>query len=247
MRPLPPGVEASAWLHGSSAFTTVRTRWGQPLHPETHLARLSDTCTFLGLPAPTGPWPELEAWPWGLLRLTTTAEGTFWSHRPLSPVPRPEDGVRVHLTGMQVHPPLARHKTGNYLPYLLAGREAAQAGAFEGWLTDGAGRLVDGSRTSPLLELEGRLIVPSGGLPGIIRTAFLAHTPFEERPVSTSELLHLTRAWICGSGVGVVPVREITGGGWHLTLPVVWPDVTDPALIWPHITEAGGEVSPTAR
>lgn len=246
MKPLPSELDRSAWLHGASAFTTLRTQRGEPLYPETHLARLADTCAFLDLPAPDEAWPRLEAWPWGLLRLTATAEGTFWSHRPLDPGPCPGGGVRVHLTASQVHPQLARHKTGNYLPYLLAGREAARAGAFEGWLTNGAGQLVDGGRTSPLLELGGRLVVPAGGLPGLTRAAFLVGRPFVERPVATSELPSVTRAWMCGSGVGVVPVREITGEGWSLPLPAQWPNVSDPALVWPHTTEEGGEVSPTA-
>ncbi|SMB94432.1 aminotransferase class IV [Deinococcus hopiensis] len=248
MKPLPPALEHSAGLHGATAFTTLRTHWGEPLHAKAHLARLSDTCTFLDLPAPEGDWPRLETWRWGLLRLTVAAEGTFWSHRPLQPGRRPEEGVRVHLTSGQVHPQLAGHKTGNYLPYLLAGREAARARAFEGWLTDSAGRLVDGGRTSPLLEVGGRLIVPQGGLPGITRAAFLAGRPFEQRSVAVEELLHLTRAWICGSGVGVVPVREISGPGGKLTLTARWPDPVDPALGWPEEPRsAGGEVSPTAR
>ncbi|GAA5513318.1 hypothetical protein Dcar01_02051 [Deinococcus carri] len=233
MRPLPTGVDASAWLHGATAFTTVRTRWGVPLLWEAHLARLARTCTFLGLPTPEGGPLALDPLPWGLLRLTATAGGVFWSHRPIQPGPRPSGGVSVCVTGMQVHPQLAAHKTGNYLPSLLAGQAAAAAGAFEGWLTDAAGQVVDGGRTSPLLELGGRLVVPAGGLPGLTRAAFLTGRAFEERPVPVAELPHVTRAWICGSGVGVVPVSELVGEGWRLSLPAAWPDVTDPALVWP--------------
>ncbi|WP_034384938.1 aminotransferase class IV [Deinococcus sp. YIM 77859] len=233
MRPLPPHLEQSAWLHGAAAFTTVRTRWGVPLLWTAHLARLTATCTWLGLPVPQGEPPALEPLPWGLLRLTATPEGLFWSHRCLQPGPRPFGGVRVQLTGVQVHPQLAAHKTANHLPYLLAGREAAQADAFEGWLTDGDGNLVDGGRTSPLVELQGRLVVPSGGLPGLTRAHFLRGQTFEERPVPVNALPHASRAWVCGSGVGVVPVREIVGDGWRVTLPVRWPDLRDPALVWP--------------
>lgn len=233
MRPLPPALDTGAWLHGATAFTTVRTRWGDPLLWEAHLARLAATCAWLGLPAPDGGRPILDPLPWGLLRLTATPDGLFWSHRPLRPGPRPARGVSVRVTRQQVHPGLAGHKTGNFLPYLLAGREAARAGAFEGWLTNAAGNVVDGGRTSPLLELGGRLVLPAGGLPGITRAAFLKGQAFEERPVAVSELPHVTRAWVCGSGVGVVPVCEIIGEGWQMTSPAVWPDVTDPALLWP--------------
>ncbi|WP_026332191.1 aminotransferase class IV [Deinococcus apachensis] len=233
MRPLPPGVDASAWLHGATAFTTVRTHWGTPLLWEAHLARLAETRAFLGLPTPEEEFPPLDPFPWGLLRLTATVDGLFWSHRPLSPGPRPAEGVCVQVTRQQVHPQFARHKTGNYLPYLLAGREATRAGAFEGWLTDAAGNVVDGARTSPLLEVAGRLVVPSGGLPGLTRAAFLAGREFEERPVAVPELPRVTRAWLCGSGVGIVPVREIAGEGWQVVLPTVWPEVSHAALVWP--------------
>ncbi|MEF2278194.1 aminotransferase class IV [Deinococcus sp. YIM 134068] len=232
MRPLPPAVDAGAWLHGATAFTTVRTHHGQPLLWAAHLARLANTCAFLGLPAPEAEFPRLAPLPWGLLRLTVTPDGTFWSQRPLDPGPRPVGGVRVVLTLRRVHPDLAGHKTGNYLPYLLAGRDAA-AGAFEGWLTDHAGHVVDGGRTSPLLELGGRLVVPAGGLPGVTRTAFLHGQSYEERPVRAEELREVARVWICGSGVGVVPVREVAGEGWCVSLPAEWPETTDAALVWP--------------
>lgn len=59
----------------------------------------------------------------------------------------------MRLTDIQVHPQLAAHKTGNYLPYRLAMGRAGDA--FEGWLVGPEGTLADGSRTSPLLELGG--------------------------------------------------------------------------------------------
>lgn len=43
----------------------------------------------------------------------------------------------------------------------------------------------------------------------------------------------MTRAWICGSGVGVVPVWGIVGEGLSLNLPVEWPRTENAALIWP--------------
>lgn len=231
MKPLPPELDSPAWLHGATAFTTVRTRRGEALRWPAHLERLRQTCAFLGLPAPNADLPTLEPWPWGLLRVTVGTEGTFWTHRPLTSGPRPEGGVRVRLTDIQVHPQLAAHKTGNYLPYRLATGRAGDA--FEGWLVGPEGTLADGSRTSPLLELGGRLVVPAGGLPSVTRAVFLEGRDWSERPVHPSELPAVTRAWICGSGVGVVPVREIVGEGWSLSLPVEWPQTDDPALVWP--------------
>lgn len=231
MKPLPPELDHPAWLHGLTAFTTVRTCGGEALRWPAHLARLRQTCAFLGLPAPANVLPTLEPWPWGLLRVTVGAEGTFWTHRPLTPGPRPEGGVRVRLTGLQVHPQLAAHKTGNYLPYRLAMQEAGDA--FEGWLVGPEGTLADGSRTAPLLELGGGLVVPAGGLPSVTRAAYLEGREWTERAVHGAELPSVTRAWLCGSGVGIVPVREIVAEAWSVTVPVRWPETGDPALVWP--------------
>ncbi|WP_309573166.1 aminotransferase class IV [Deinococcus sp.] len=231
MKLLPDGLDSPAWLHGESAFTTIRTHHGRPLLWEAHVARLEHTCALLGLPTPDPALPALDALPWGLLRLTVTAAGTFWSHRPLRPGPRPDGGVLVRLTDVQVHPQLGAHKTGNYLPYRLAAQEAAPA--FEGWLTDAWGHVVDGSRTSPLFELDGQLVCPLGGLPGVTRAAFLADLPHDRRAVQVADLARVTGAWVCGSGVGIVPVGEIVGPGLAVSLPARWPRTLNDALVWP--------------
>ncbi|UQN06873.1 aminotransferase class IV [Deinococcus sp. QL22] len=230
---LPALLDDPAWLHGASAFTTVRTRHGAALNWAAHWARLAGTCAFLGLPTPESEVPELETFAWGLLRITATAGGSFALHRPLAPGPRPAAGVHIHLTDIQPHPQLAAHKTGNYLPYRLAAQQTATAGAFEGWLLDATGHVVDGSRTSPLLEIGGRLVLPAGGLPGLTRATFLDGQEYETRPVAAAELPEVTRAWICGAGVGIVPVQEITGAGLRLLLPVQWPQVQVAGLVWP--------------
>ena len=90
---------------------------------------------------------------------------------------------------------------------------------------------MDGSRTSPLLEMAGALVVPEGGLPSVTRAAYLRGRPHVTRPVHTRDLWQVTRAWLCGSGTGLVPVRRIEG---HTAdLPVHWPAPHDPALGWP--------------
>ncbi|GGM14332.1 aminotransferase class IV [Deinococcus aerophilus] len=235
MKPLPPHLDAPAWLHGATAFTTVRTHRGAARLWPQHLARLRATCAFLDLPGPDPALPPLEPWSWGLLRVTVAGGGTFWSHRPLQPGPRPAGGVNVRLTGVRVHPQLAAHKTGNYLPSRLAARQSGDA--FEGWLRGEDDTLADGTRTSPLLELDGTLVLPAGGLPGVTRAAFVQGLGVAdratERPVLLAELSRVTRAWVCGSGVGVVPVRRIMGEDWTRDLKVSWPETEAPALVWP--------------
>ena len=240
MKPLPADLGGAATLHGLSAFSTVRTRLGRPLLLAEHLTRLSATCTFLGLPAPEYAPPPLEPLPWGLLRLTVTTQGTFWSHLPLSPPVVPAFGVSVRLTDIQVHPQLGGHKTGNYLPYLLARREAEAHGAFEGLLTGGAGNIADASRSGLLFRSDEGWFVPEGGLPSVTRAAWLNELGLAEpghsvtvRPVPVGVLRQARHVWLCGSGVGIVPVGRIAGDGWEQIYAADWPQTRHPALVIP--------------
>ena len=246
MKPLPADLGSAATLHGLSAFTTVRTRLGRPLLLAEHLARLAATCVFLGLPAPEDDLPLLEALPWGLLRLTVTTQDTFWTHLPLSPPVVPALGVSVRLTDIQIHPQLGRHKTGNYLPYLLARREAEAHGAFEGLLTGGAGHIADASRSGLLFRSDEGWFVPEAGLPSVTRSAWLAELGLTEseraatvRPVPLDLLRQARHVWLCGAGIGIVPVGRITGGtvntgdGWEQTYAADWPQTRHPALVIP--------------
>ena len=235
MKPLPAELNTSAALHGLSAFATLRTRHGQPLLVAEHLARLADTCTLLSLPPPETGLPVLEDFPWGLLRLTVSAEGTFYGHRPLPPPAVPAGGVSVWLGRLQVHPQLGRHKTGNYLPYLLAGQEAQTRGDFEGLLSDHLGHVTDGSRSGLLIRHGEHWTVPSGGLPSVTRAAWLDElgVPISVSAITPSMLRETRHVWLCGTGVGVVPVGRIAASGWTQCYEVCWPETQHLALVIP--------------
>ncbi|WP_425145464.1 aminotransferase class IV [Deinococcus sp.] len=235
MRALPPDLDSPAALHGLSAFTAVRTRHGEALLLETHLERLRGTCTLLGLPAPDADLPELDALPWGLLHLIVTEAGTYFSHRPLLPPAVPPTGAGVLLSRFQIHPQLGRHKTGNYLPYVLAEREAVLAGFFEGLLIDRVGNAVDGSRTGLLLRVEGRYLMPDGGLPSVTRAELLRElgTEAQAAPLSSTLLQQAERLWLCGSSVGVVPVVYLKADDWAKDYQAQWVATDNPALTRP--------------
>ena len=233
MRPLLNKLNHPEWLHGHTAFTTLRTQDGKALLWPQHLQRLKNTCTFLSLPQPQEKLPKLEPLPSGLLRITVTWNGTFYSHKALNLGPKPEQGVTVYLTDMTVHSVLGHHKTGNYLPYRLAQQQAVNHEAFEGWLQNAEGDMVDGSRTSPLFQIGKHLILPTGGLPSVTRAFFIKDRPVARRPVHSNELENVTQAWICGSGLGVVPVAEIKTPTLHSWIRTPWPQTDHPALLWP--------------
>ena len=231
---LPPELHHPAWLHGLSAFTSVRLCQGAPQFWPEHRTRLAATCALLELVEPPEHLeisPEAATPEFALLRLTVTEAGRFVSWRPLGG--RACGGVHVHLSSQQVHPQWGHHKTGNYLPYVLALREARRSGAFEGLLTDAAGYIVDGSRSSLLARIGGELVVPEGGLSSVTRQATLQERgePWAVRPLSLADLAGAEALWLCGSGVGVRPVSRLSGPGGSLEFRVETVQTQHPGLV----------------
>ncbi len=212
-RPPEPGEDPGRVL----VFTTVRLLPGGPRWWSDHARRLSRDAEAFGLAAP--PWAEVERHladgsvpVRGLLvRIGLTARTWVLAARP---VPAPDrdphrHGLPAIVTGHRVPTPLARHKVGARAPWDAALREARRRGAWEALVMDEEGRLVDGSRTSPLLWAGKRLVVPEGGLPGITRRHVIdrARTlgiPVETRPVAPGELAG-AELLLAGTGVGLVP------------------------------------------
>lgn len=206
----------------------MRVQQGEALLWQRHLERLNHTCHFLGL-TPPDPAPHLEHMRERintlerdfLYRLTVTPEGSFGTVRPAPPILLPS--VAVWLSSLEVHPQLGLHKTGNYLPYLLALREAKANDCFEGLLSLGfhlGSHWVDGSRAAFLLDLDGVLVSPKGGLPSVTRAHVLQDLPHLERWVGLEDLARAQHAWLLGSGVGVLPIHTFRGEGVSLELEV---------------------------
>jgi len=213
-----PLARSSALLHGLSAFTTVRVQDGVPLLWDRHLERLSSTCALLELPEPDFA-QHLEhlshiALSDALYRLTVTQEGSYGLYRALEPASL--SPVTVWLSEMQIHSQLAAHKTGNYLPYALASREAERQNCFEALLRSKNGaHVVDGSRSALLLERGGHFIVPQGGLPSVTRDAFLELHGLQgtlEQLITLEDLRKVEHVWLLGSGMGMRAVKRVR---WH--------------------------------
>lgn len=203
--------------HGAFVFTTVRLVNGKPLWIDKHLNRLKQHSEDLGLGFPGFDKLETELAKHQsnqglhLLRLVCSGDYVDSSLRPLIPPTREDyqQGVRVHISSIQIHPQLGRYKTGNYLSYHLAKKEADSEGAFEGLLLDSAGHVVEGSRSSLLLFQDDILYSLQGGLAGITRDKVLekagelglqtARGFFGPEQI-TGQLL------LAGTGMGLVPV-----------------------------------------
>lgn len=242
------------FLYGDGLFETMRIGAGRALHLDEHLNRLASGVAFLGIPCPplgelreavaaTVAANEVEE---GSLRLTLTGgEGSgpdpVFGTRPTlvvsakSGIPyRAEQylaGFRAHVVSLRrdQSSPLCRVKSLNYLPNLLARREAREAGCDEGLFLNLEGNLSEGTVSNLFLWEKGhspfgrepawRLITPgegSGLLPGIMRRAVMevarrAGYDVLEEEVPLTRLLKSDEAFLTNSLMQIMPLVAVGG------------------------------------
>jgi branched-chain amino acid aminotransferase len=143
-------------------------------------------------------------------RLCLTGTG-----RPIGPEPACWRAISAPFA----HPgpaPWGGAKVTNHLLFALARTRASEAGADEALLFDGSGRLVEGSRTSPLfVGPDERLCTPPlarGGVAGvgleILREKFPGLAPAD---LQRSDVSNLRELLVLNSVRGPVPVAELDG------------------------------------
>jgi branched-chain amino acid aminotransferase len=235
------------FLYGDSVFEVLRTYGGVPFALGEHLARLrrSGERVFIDMPVdeatfareveaavrasgneesesyvrivvtrgsgPIGLDPELAGAP---LRVVVV--------EPVSPPPRAAyvDGVAaitVRTRRIADDTAAAGAKLSNYLPNLLAVREAKARGAHEAIVVDAAGRVVEGASSNVFVVGGGRLATPpesAGILPGITRAHVIAAArtlavPVEEREVKQDELYAADEVFITSSIRELLPVVRV--------------------------------------
>ena len=188
--------------YGDGLFETVAVRLGQPLRWKSHLTRLGEGATRLGIPMPAvGLWEADLARLLGaatpervvLKLILTRGVGGRGYAPPAAPKPtrivhlsdwptwpgtHAETGIVVRLcaTRLGINPTLAGVKHLNRLEQVLAARELAATGADEGLMLDCDGRLIEGVRTNVFMVVEDRLVTPSlsrCGVRGVMRDALI--------------------------------------------------------------------------
>lgn len=202
---------------GYSVFTTLLMKDHQPQHLDLHLDRLKQHAAALSIAYPGDETlkkailqlPHTQAMQ--RLRLTLLPTEHTVTLTPFTPPTKHDyEGVRVHVSGYQVHPQLAHFKTGCYLPYRLAHLEAQAQRAFEGLLCDAQGHVVDGSRSSLIQVLGNTMVLAAGGLLGITRALVAEQatkTGFEVQKQQVSrDQLSIGQWLLAGTGIGLVPV-----------------------------------------
>ena len=107
--------------------------------------------------------------------------------------------------------PAAGAKLGNYLPNLLAMREAKARDAQEALVLDSRGHVVEGASSNVFVVQGGRVVTPpesAGILPGITRARLMAAAPvlgiaLEERDLLPSDLHAAEEVFVSSS------IREV--------------------------------------
>lgn len=236
---------------GDGLFETLRAYGGRPFRLEAHLARLEEGAAVLHIPLPlprariaAAAHETLAANNLGdrdaAIRITLSrGPGARGLLPPATPEPtlmitaaahepapaRPFSAVIVGIRRNE-HSPLSRLKPLSYLDNVLAQREAAERGADEALLLNGAGRLACAARANLFVVRAGVLLTPpasEGVLPGIARAEVLAiaaalgisarEAPLERDALADAEEAFVSNSLIEVAGLGAVDGRAINGGG----------------------------------
>jgi branched-chain amino acid aminotransferase len=230
-------------LYGDGLFETLRGQRGKALYLNRHLRRLSQSMAALRFPAqPPLAWEQIID---GLLQrngletrlarikiLVTrgvsaglglprdsrpTLLVTAAPYRPPTPA-QYDAGWRLHAFGKGYAPPLAGHKTLNYLYFLMARQAALDAGAHEALILDFQSRPVESATASLIFEKNGRWFTPKGPycLPGISLEVLCELFSEDGQQVhavcaTLNDLMSADRLWAINSLMGIMPVTRIDG------------------------------------
>jgi len=228
-------------LYGDGVFETLRAQDGQPLFLQDHLTRLKHSLAALRI-----PWPQDMVWREVLVELLRrnrldsgaaavkilvtrgATEGLglprpqqptlLLTARPYTPPTASEyaAGWRLHIMTAGYAPPLARHKTLNYLYFLVARQSALDAGADDAVIVDPLGLVTETAAGSLLARTCGRWWRPASSyqLTGttVARVSELLREVGHEVSVRAGTVADLQQAetvWVTNSLIGIMPVRQI--------------------------------------
>jgi len=234
-----------SFLYGDGLFETLRVFNGKPFRWGQHMARLQQGAEFLKIPLPftqerlrdfASSLVARNRMPDSLLRLTLSRGVGVRGYSPkgaqspvlvmsLHPAPALEAGnsLRWRLitssSRLPANEPLARFKTCNKLPQILARSEADSLNADEALLLNTNGHVVEAS-SSNLFWIQNGTIrtppLPSGILPGVTRAVVLelcSRIGLEAREASVrlKQLRHAEGVFLSLSTVGIAESISLDG------------------------------------
>jgi len=235
------------FLYGDGVYETLRAYGGRIFMLAQHLARLQRSARLIGLELPISEkdWPPLlgeaiqrNRLDDGYLRITVSrGEGEIGLDpalcrrptvvilaMPFKPYPGHLFQEGVHLAIVPVRRNLVaalspQIKSLNFLNNILAKREAAKAGAFDGLMLNAEGHLTECTASNLFFVQAGRLCTPSvdcGILDGITREVVMRlareqSLPVEEGRYSADRLRQAEECFLTNTTMEIMPVRELDG------------------------------------
>lgn len=229
------------FLYGDGLFETMRAQQGEILYPDNHIERLHQSLEKLRITlTPKPPWIDISR---ELMRQNALTKETAsvkvivsrgecpgmglpTSTRPTVCITArqyapPTDaayrqGWSLHIYDEGFSPPLAAHKTLNYLYYAMARQSAMDAGANEALIFDPHHRVTETSAGSVLARTNGRWWTPASPfqLPGttireVSKILLKDGRPTDSRPANLNDLLSAETVWILNSMMIIMPVSQI--------------------------------------
>jgi branched-chain amino acid aminotransferase len=238
-------VSDRGFLYGDGLFETLRVHRGVPFRWAQHLRRLVEGARFLGIPLPgtaeqlrayAGQLIELNRMPESLLRVTLTRGAGPRGYSPsganaptlvmtLHPAPdaadQPAPLWRAVTASFRLpaNEALARHKTCNKLPQILARAEAEARAGDEALLLNTLGEIVEGAGSNLFWLRDGTVCTPpldSGILAGVTRELVLEicrklGLATRETAITPVELRQTDGVFLSLSSWGIVEVIALDG------------------------------------
>lgn len=236
-------VADRGFLYGDGLFETIRVTGGKCVRLERHLARLASGARVLGieglpeagaLSGAISSLLEADGMRDARVRLTVTrgvSVGPGLVGETAGPPtvvitaadlpPADPEPARVIISSIRRDElnPLSSVKSLNYLPGILALREARCAGADDAILLNARGKVAEGTVGNVFLVFGRTLVTPSldqGVLPGIVREAVTELAPglgleVVQRPIDVEELARADEVFFTNAIVLARPVREVNG------------------------------------
>lgn len=241
-----------SFRYGDGLFETIRVFRGVPILVQQHLDRLRKGMAILGLQADWNSWPielrdsfakllsshelagpgrlRLHVWRSGAGAYEPKEDGVEWIVEYQSIKQEyfeyPESITVSDYHGMTIHDhALSRIKIASALPYVLAARQARDAGTDDALLYNSNGEIAEASASNLFMLRKQKLITPplsSGCLEGTMRAKLIQlviSLPFEveEKAISSKELRAADAAFLTNSIRGIQPISAYLERKWDVS------------------------------
>ena len=223
--------------YGDGLFETLRVHRGALPWWDVHWSRLVRGSERLALELPDPEQVRAQATLLfadggdGVLKLLVSRGGGARGYAPtpgiqphwlLSRHPLPLSGAALHLhwcnTRLATQPLLAGIKHCNRLEQVLARAECVAAGADEGLMRDGDGRVVAATSANLFVLRSGRWTTPTldrCGVAGTCRAHLLESLQAREARLQPEDVAAADAVFLCNAVRGILPVASLGARAWH--------------------------------